>query len=328
MALLHFRPNKELIPMSNPSHSQSSVLTKEAITKGDDTKGDDTKGGMPPPLTISPPSRSSSPLAIGEDYFTRMATMVEIAEQAIDRSNQLDHDGVPAAQSGQKTALALSVIIPVYNERETVGEIVARIRRVGLHQEIILVDDFSLDGTRKVLLEMARDQDIRVLMHGYNRGKGAAIRTALNYAQGDVILIQDADLEYDPGDYPELLAPIERGETDVVYGSRFLEHASQDPSRMHRLGNWLLTATSNLVTGQHLTDMETCYKVFRREVLAGIELEQNRFGFEPEITTKLSRQGYQIMEVPIHYHGRGYEEGKKIGIKDAISALWCIAKYR
>jgi glycosyltransferase involved in cell wall biosynthesis len=221
----------------------------------------------------------------------------------------------------------VSVVIPVYNERDTIVEIIRRVQSVGVHREIIVVDDFSTDGTRQILLELEREPDIRVLMHGYNRGKGAALRTAFRHCRGDVIAIQDADLEYDPTDLPMLVEAIERGEADVVYGSRFLEDAEQDPSRVHRLGNWLLTAASNFTTGQWLTDMETCYKVFRREVLQQIDIEQERFGFEPEITAKVSRLGYGIMEMPIHYRGRGYEAGKKIGLRDAANAVWCIAKY-
>jgi glycosyltransferase involved in cell wall biosynthesis len=218
-------------------------------------------------------------------------------------------------------------VIPVYNERDTVVVIVRRVQAVGVHEEIIIVDDFSIDGTRKLLMELDREEDIRVLLHGYNRGKGAALRTGFEQAGGDVIVIQDADLEYSPNDIPRLLEPIDRDEADVVYGSRFLENAHQDPSRLHRWGNRLLTAASNLTTGQRLTDMETCYKVFRREVLEQIDIEQNRFGFEPEITAKVSRLGYRILELPIRYEYRSYEEGKKIGLRDAANALWCIAKY-
>ncbi len=271
------------------------------------------------------PVKAQTPLApstTDEKYLARMEATLDAAEQAVALV-----DRAPAAASAKRSALAVSVVIPVYNERETIVEIVARVRAVGVHQEIIIVDDFSLDGTRDVLLDMARQPDIHVMMHGYNRGKGAALRTAFAMAEGDVILIQDADLEYDPNDYPRLLAPIERGETDVVYGSRFLDNASQDPSRLHRLGNWLLTACSNWFTGQRLTDMETCYKVFRREILDSLRIEQNRFGFEPEITAKLSRLGHKIVEVPITYQARGYEQGKKIGLKDALSALRCIVKY-
>ena len=227
------------------------------------------------------------------------------------------------------TEVLLSVVIPVFNERATVREIVRRVQAVGLNLEIVLVDDFSVDGSRQILLEMEAEYDnVRVFLHGYNRGKGAALRTGFAQVQGDLVIIQDADLEYDPNDYPSLLEPILSGETDVVYGSRFLGDEIRDPSFLHRLGNRMLTMASNLVTGQRLTDMETCYKVFRREVLADMNLEQNRFGFEPEITAKVSRRGYTIREVPIAYHGRDYAEGKKIGYGDALSALWCILRYR
>lgn len=254
-----------------------------------------------------------------ETYLERMETALESVEQTVDEAIREDK---------QATKLAVSIVIPVYNERETIQEIVKRVQAVGVHEEIVIVDDYSIDGTREVLRELEKQDDIRVFMHGYNRGKGAALRTAFAEVEGDVVMIQDADLEYSPEDYPKLLAPIQRGEADVVYGSRFLENAHQDPSMVHRFGNWLLTASSNLVTGQRLTDMETCYKVFRRELLYGINIEQDRFGFEPEITAKLSRRGHQILEVPIQYDSRGYEEGKKIGIRDAINAFWCILRYR
>lgn len=280
-----------------------------------------------PNETVVPPSSDVS-------YLEQMEQALEVAERSIANAKAVDQAPASAeintneVTEEKQTALAVSVVIPVYNERETIAEIVERIRAVGIHHEIIIVDDFSLDGTRDVLLELAREPDVHLLMHGYNRGKGAALRTAFAMAEGDVILIQDADLEYDPADYSKLLAPIERGESDVVYGSRFLENAHQDPSRLHRFGNWLLTACSNLFTGQKLTDMETCYKAFRSEILSTLRFEQNRFGFEPEITAKISRLGYNIVEVPISYHARGYEEGKKIGLGDALSAIRCILKYR
>ncbi|MDC0934921.1 glycosyltransferase family 2 protein [Pirellulales bacterium] len=256
----------------------------------------------------------------------RVDAALELAEQSVETASDIDR--AQAREVASPTALSLSVIIPVYNERETVVDIVRRVQEVGVHQEIILVDDFSIDGTRRLVLELEKEPDIHVILHGYNRGKGAALRTAFAQAAGDVVIIQDADLEYDPADYPKLLAPLERGEADVVYGSRFLDNPRQDPSRLHRFGNWLLTKASNLATGQRLTDMETCYKAFRREVLAQIEVEQDRFGFEPEITAKIARLGYSIKEVPIRYHGRSYDQGKKIGWPDAVNALYCIAKYR
>jgi glycosyltransferase involved in cell wall biosynthesis len=267
----------------------------------------------------------AEPLTRDSAYLDRLEANLAIAEQTAKVAREMDD--APALEFRKPTKLAVSVVIPVYNERDTVVEVVRRVQAVGIHEEIIIVDDFSIDGTRQILMELDREEDIRVLLHGYNKGKGAALRTGFEQAHGDVILIQDADLEYNPNDLPRLLAPIERCEADVVYGSRFLENAEQDPSRLHRLGNWMLTAASNLTTGQHLTDMETCYKVFRREVLEQIDVEQNRFGFEPEITAKVSHLGYRILELPIAYSYRTYEEGKKIGLRDAANALWCIAKY-
>jgi glycosyltransferase involved in cell wall biosynthesis len=259
-------------------------------------------------------------------YLDRLQANLAIAEQSLNVAREME--GAPAMAPRKRTSLAVSVVIPAYNERETIVEVIRRVQAVGIHQEIIVVDDFSMDGTRQLLLELERrEKDIQVLLHGYNKGKGAALRTGFEQASGHVVLIQDADLEYDPNDLPGLLEPIERGDADVVYGSRFLANAQQDPSRLHRLGNWMLTAASNFTTGQRLTDMETCYKIFRREVLDHIEIEQNRFGFEPEITAKVSRLGYKILELPISYSCRGYEEGKKIGMRDAVNAFWCIAKY-
>jgi glycosyltransferase involved in cell wall biosynthesis len=259
-------------------------------------------------------------------YLERLEGTLHTAEESLQDS--IATDFLPPLTRGKKTALAVSVVIPVYNERDTIAEIVNRVREVDVHTEIIIVDDFSLDGTRNVLLELAKQPDVKVLFHGYNRGKGAALRTGFAEAKGDVVLIQDADLEYSPRDYPLLLRPLELGTTNVVYGSRFLANAEQDASRLHRLGNWLLTKFSNLLTGQHLTDMETCYKVFRRELLERFDLEQERFGFEPELTAKLSRIGEKIVEVPVNYDSRDYGEGKKIGVRDALNALWCIVKYR
>jgi glycosyltransferase involved in cell wall biosynthesis len=267
---------------------------------------------------VNAPTRDSA-------YLDRLHANLAIAEQTAKVAREMDE--APAIEFRKPTKLAVSVVIPVYNERDTVVEVVRRVQAVGIHEEIIIVDDFSIDGTRQILMELDREEDIRVLLHGYNKGKGAALRTGFEQAHGDVILIQDADLEYNPNDLPRLLEPIERCQADVVYGSRFLENAEQDPSRLHRLGNWMLTAASNLTTGQRLTDMETCYKVFRREVLEQIDVEQNRFGFEPEITAKVSHLGYRILELPIAYSYRTYEEGKKIGLRDAANALWCIAKY-
>jgi len=225
--------------------------------------------------------------------------------------------------------MKLSVVIPVYNEAETIAAVVDRVRRVPIEKEILAVDDCSTDATRARLAELAaRGDDLRVILHDRNRGKGAALRTGFDAATGDVVIIQDADLEYDPGDYPRLLAPIVEGKADVVYGSRF---AGGESHRVlyfwHSLGNRFLTLLSNMCTGLNLTDMETCYKVFRREVLDRIRIEENRFGFEPEVTAKVARLRVRIYEVGVSYAGRTYEEGKKIGWKDGVRAVWCILKY-
>ena len=227
--------------------------------------------------------------------------------------------------------MKLSIVIPVYNEAATISKIVDLVRSVdvGMEKEILLVDDCSRDGTREVLNQMAlAGPDLKVLFHEVNRGKGAALRTGFGAATGEVVLIQDADLEYDPREYPQLLRPILEGHADVVYGSRFLGGgAHRVVFYWHYLGNWLLTTLSNMTTNLNLTDMEVCYKVFKREVIQSIPLKENRFGFEVEITAKVARRKLKIYEVPISYYGRDYAEGKKIGWKDGFSALRCIAKY-
>ncbi|MHC4136295.1 MAG: glycosyltransferase family 2 protein [Planctomycetota bacterium] len=225
--------------------------------------------------------------------------------------------------------MRLSVLIPVYNECDTIAEICRRVRAVPVDTEIVVVDDFSTDGTREVLERLyEKGQVDRLVLQASNRGKGAAIRTAVAHASGQAVIIQDADLEYDPAEYPRLLEPIAQGKADAVYGSRF---AGRGPHRVlyfwHYVGNRLLTLLSNMVTNLNLTDMETCYKMLRREVWEKIDLEEKRFGMEPEITAKLARGGWRIYEVGISYSGRTYAEGKKINWKDGVSALRCILKY-
>jgi len=232
----------------------------------------------------------------------------------------------------------LSIIIPIYNEKSTLAEILRRVLAVplpGFSRELLLVDDGSSDGTRELLADlpaltggMAADVSVQALLQPYNQGKGAALRRGFAEATGDIVLIQDADLEYDPVDYPKLLAPLLDGRAEVVYGSRF---AGGDAHRVlyfwHALGNRFLTLCSNALTNLNLTDMECCYKVFRRDILRQIVIEEDRFGVEPELTAKVARLGCRVYEVGVSYAGRTYAEGKKIGWRDGFRALWCIVKY-
>lgn len=221
----------------------------------------------------------------------------------------------------------LSVVIPVYNERNYILEIIRRVQEVPLAKEIIVVDDASVDGTRDLLVALD-NPGVKVIMHERNQGKGAALRTGFGYVSGEIVVIQDADLEYDPQEYFRLIKPIQDGKADVVFGSRF---AGGEAHRVvyfwHMVGNKLLTFLSNMLTNLNLTDMESCYKVFTRSVLQQLKITENRFGFEPEFTAKVARMNIRIYEVGISYHGRSYHEGKKISWRDGISALRCIVKY-
>jgi glycosyltransferase involved in cell wall biosynthesis len=224
--------------------------------------------------------------------------------------------------------MKLTVIIPIYNEVESIQEIVKRVKNTDMAWEIILVDDGSKDGTRDLLKEMDGKDNVRVILHDENQGKGAAVRTGFDAARGDILLIQDADLEYDPRDYAILLKPLEEGIADVVYGSRFLGGPRRVVMFWHMVANYLLTFMTNILYNTILSDMETGYKVFRRKVIEGMPLHAKRFDFEPEFTAKVLKRKYRIFEVPITFNPRDYSEGKKIKLKDAFEAVWTLLKYR
>jgi glycosyltransferase involved in cell wall biosynthesis len=263
-----------------------------------------------------------------DEFLRRLADSPQLKAEFLERLlgvNACRQMGILSIPSGFK----LSVVIPVYNELKYVREVIRRVEEVPIPKEIILVDDCSTDGTRDILKEVERDQGHTVVYHEINQGKGASLRTGFGRATGDVILVQDADLEYDPAEYPRLIQPILDNRADVVFGSRFIGDTHRVLYFWHSIANSCLTTMSNIFTNLNLTDMETCYKVFRKEVLVGMKLKSNRFGFEPEITAKIAkrRPSWRVYEVPISYSGRTYEEGKKIGLKDAFQAFYCIIRY-
>jgi glycosyltransferase involved in cell wall biosynthesis len=224
--------------------------------------------------------------------------------------------------------LKLSIVIPIYNERETLETLIAKVNAVDYDKEILLIDDFSTDGTREILKNYENKENFQVLYHNRNQGKGAALRTGFSNVNGDIIIIQDADLEYNPADYGTLIEPIMDGRADVVYGSRFLGGPHRVLFFWHSIGNMVLTTFSNMLTNVNLTDMETGYKVFTKKVNDTLTFKCNRFGFEPEFTAKVAKNNFRIYEVPISYNGRDYSEGKKITWKDGVAAIWYIIKFK
>ena len=258
-----------------------------------------------------------------ENMLERLEGCVELVESELAQYQTAD----AGKNASKRTDYVLTVVIPVFNELNTIGRILSRVSALPLNLELVIVDDYSTDGTREVLQKLDGLEKVKVILQEKNAGKGAALRTGFEHASGDFIVVQDADLEYNPSDIPQLIQPLLRDEADVVYGSRFIGEELQDESWIHRAGNAVLTGASNLFSGLNLTDMETCYKAFNREVLKDITIEQDRFGIEPEITAKLARRGYRFVEVPISYDSRGYDEGKKIGFKDLFNAIYCIGRY-
>jgi glycosyltransferase involved in cell wall biosynthesis len=287
----------------------------------------------PSPLSSSPSDPWTDELharVLAADEQERRELLLRILGEAV--CHQLGIYRIP-------DDLVLSVVIPVYNERNTISEILRRVQAVAVPKQIIIVDDCSADGTREVLQGLAAEQpELTLVYHEKNQGKGAALRTGFRHATGQLVIVQDADLEYDPAQYPQLIQPIIEGKADVVYGSRFIGDTHRVLYFWHSLANRFLTLLSNVFTNLNLTDMEVCYKVFRREVIQGITLKSDRFGFEPEVTAKVARftmppcegrpaRKCRVYEMPVSYSGRDYREGKKIGWKDGIQALYCIIRY-
>ena len=261
-----------------------------------------------------------------DEILNRLRGCEGLVEQELEAYRLIDTPSFGTRET--ERAYLVSIVIPVYNEEATVARVVSRVAALPLNSELIIVDDCSTDKTREILARVADLPNMQVILKDQNAGKGAALRTGFEHATGDFVIVQDADLEYDPRDIPPIIQPLIRGEADIVYGSRFIGDVVHDESFIHRLGNWVLTQGSNLFTGLNLTDMETCYKAFTREAMEAVHIDQDRFGIEPEVTAKLARRGFKFKEVPISfYESRGYDEGKKIGIKDLFNAFWCIGRY-
>jgi glycosyltransferase involved in cell wall biosynthesis len=274
------------------------------------------------------PAEAASPSALAEhDGVSRITHRLHELERLAELLAVEDGYEPAEREFSLPQGFKLSIVIPVYNEEATIERVLAEVLALPIPKEVIVVDDASTDRTRDILRQYEPAQGLHVIHKPQNEGKGAALRTGLRCATGEVVVIQDADLEYDPRDILELVHPLIAGQADVVYGSRFLTGRRPQTSWLHRLGNGFLTRLSNWTTGLDLTDMETCYKAFRRDVLASFEIKQPRFGFEPEVTARIARRGYRVYEVPVRYRPRSYAEGKKIGLRDLFSTLYCIVRY-
>ncbi len=270
-------------------------------------------------LAVCPPA--------DERALARVNNSLSELEQLSSLIEAEDNCNDPAALLAAPPKVKLSIVIPVYNEEATIRQVLQNVSALPIAKEIIVVDDASTDSTRQILAEYEHQRGVNIILKPRNEGKGAALRTGFRQASGDVVIVQDADLEYDPADILNVIRPILDGQADVVYGSRFLDQSRGSDSSIHRFGNACLTKLSNWFTGLDITDMETCYKAFRRDVLASFEIRQPRFGFEPEVTARIARRKYRLCEVPIRYSPRGYAEGKKIGVKDLFSTLYSILRY-
>ena len=282
---------------------------------------------IPQPMSNQSNDNNQQPSSEGSHDFAEMLTRLDACTELVHSELDEFRNASFGSEPSTRTDYLLSVVIPVFNELNTIGRVLSRVASLKLNLELVIIDDFSTDGTREILEKIKDLPRVKVILKDKNEGKGAALRTGFEHVNGDYVVVQDADLEYSPSDIPMLIQPLLKNESDVVYGSRFIGEEQQDDSWIHRAGNAVLTGASNLFSGLNLTDMETCYKAFSREVLLDITIKQNRFGIEPEITAKLARRGYRFVEVPISYDSRGYDEGKKIGVKDLINAIYCIGRY-
>lgn len=315
--------NSNLIDLATTNHSSHLILSEPLMSTTQSTispeSADVDATNVP---FASPATTTTSDPSTTQRINAALATLEDLSSE-LDRE---DFSSEPSFAIPQD--FVLSIVIPVYNEVDTFLNLLSQVRALPVAKQIVIVDDHSTDGTTDILRDIECLPDVWVLFKPQNEGKGAALRSGFRHATGDVVVVQDADLEYDPRDILPLLQPILDGTADVVYGSRFLKEGTAVGSGfIHRLGNGFLTLASNLTTGLRLTDMETCYKVFRGTHIKDVEINQNRFGFEPEITAKVARRGWRIKEMPVSYNARGWSEGKKIGFRDLISALYCIVRY-